>query len=218
VIEFGGWFLPVHEKHLQGWMAKVNDKRDGRLAYQGAKLDTLFSLCKDFRNAVDVGGHCGLLSFYLGKKFDAVFAFEPSAEHRACFAKNVHLWPHGNVKLHPFALGEKEGFVDLHTTPGSSGDSWVKPGNTIPIKRLDDIIPEDVQIDALKADCEGSELFVLRGAEKTLLRCKPALMIEQKPGKGSNFGLKDTAAVDYLQSLGATLRKEMSGDYFFTWD
>ena len=218
MIEFGGWKFPSHEKHLQEWLAKVNDKRDGRLAYQGKKLDFLLSLCKDFRYAIDVGAHVGLMSHFLSKKFDSVFAFEPSSEHRACFEQNVRLWPNGNVKLHPFALGEKEGTVDLHTTHGSSGDSWVKPGTSIPIKRLDDVIDPSLEIDCLKIDVEGSELFVLRGAEQMLLRCKPAIMVEQKPGKGSNFGLSDTAAVDYLQSLGAKLRNSISGDYFLTWD
>jgi hypothetical protein len=51
-----------------------------------------------------------------------------------------------------------------------------------------------------------------------LKRCKPCVMVEQKPGRAEKFGLARTEAVTYLQSLGAVLRKEMSGDYLLTWD
>jgi FkbM family methyltransferase len=166
---------------------------------------------RDYRLAVDIGGHCGLLAMQMVEHFDHVISFEPVAEHRECYVKNVQ----GSYDLLPFALGEKPGRVKIHTSKGSSGDSWVNGDGDIEMRTLDSFHLSDV--DLIKLDCEGYELFALRGAEETLKRCKPAIMVEQKPGKGSNFGLKDTAAVDYLKSLGARLKKEISGDFLLCW-
>jgi len=58
---------------------------------------------------------------------------------------------------------------------------------------------------------------VLQGAEKTIVENKPVIIVEQKPNKGTKFGLSDTAAVDYLQSLGMKIHAVMAGDYIMVW-
>ena len=73
-------------------------------------------------------------------------------------------------------------------------------------------------VDFIKLDCEGYELFALRGAEETLKRCRPCVIVEQKPNRAQRFGLPQTGAVDYLQSLGAKLRAKMAGDYILSFD
>lgn len=220
--QFGGWHLPVHEEHLIGWMRQVNDVVEGRQRYQGKKQVEALKWCKQFRVAVDVGSHVGLWAFYLAKRFQKLHCFEPVAAHRECFGVNVTA---PNVTLHACALGEKEGSVSMNTAPTSSGDSLVKihsmlaavaGDGDIPMKRLDDF--SLFNVDFIKIDCEGYELFVLRGGEETLKRCRPCVIVEQKPGHAQKFGLLETGAVDYLRSLGAVLRKEMSGDYILSFD
>ena len=211
--EFGGWFFPDHEAHLQDWLRKVNDERDGRLRYQGAKQDLALAHCRQKRVAIDIGGHVGLWSFYLAQQFETVHAFEPVAEHRACFEANVKAT---NVILYPCALGAGEARVSIHTSQGSSGDSWVNGEGEIPMHRLDSYGFSDV--DLIKVDCEGGELAALRGGEETIIRCRPTIIVEQKPGRAQKFGLAETAAVQYLESLGAKLRAHKSGDYVLSWD
>jgi hypothetical protein len=80
-----GWWFPDHERHLPEWLAKVNDKADGRLRYQGKKLDESMKWCKQFRNAVDVGAHVGLFSFYLAQKFDARLRIRAGGRSRRVF-------------------------------------------------------------------------------------------------------------------------------------
>lgn len=208
LIEFGGWMLPDGESHLQEWMRVKNQRIDGRLAYQYDKLRTAVSYCTHFRSAVDVGGHVGLWSRHLVKRFGHVYAFEPMAAHRECFALNVDAF---NVTLHPVALGESDGFVSMHTNPTSSGDTWVDGEGDVPMRALDSFELDDV--DFMKLDCEGFEYFALLGGERTLKRCRPVVCVEQKPGRAEKFGLARTQAVTYLQSLGYTLKQEMSGDY-----
>jgi FkbM family methyltransferase len=214
IKEVGGVWLPAGEAHLVEWMRNVNCRVDGKLTYQYSKLLAALSQVRNWRTAVDVGAHCGLWSMHLVKRFAMVHAFEPVAVHRLCFTRNVP----GNAPhiLYPCALGEKEGMVAIHTAPTSSGDSWVSGKGDIPLRRLDDFDLDDV--DFIKLDCEGYELFALRGGEKMLKRCRPCVIVEQKPGRAQKFGLAETGAVDYLMALGAKLRAETSGDYILSWD
>lgn len=210
MIKFNEWYLPDGEKHLSEWMFKVNRVVEGRLTYQYHKYEAALKLCSDRLVAVDVGAHVGLLSYWMARDFGFVNAFEPVEAHRECFKSNV-LHTRSNVNLHACALGEKEGFVKIHTEPTSSGDSRVDGSGDIPMHTLDSFDLEDVSF--LKIDAEGFEKFILSGAEGTLLRCMPALMIEQKPGHGKHFGIGDTDAIPYLEELGYKVVKIMSGDY-----
>lgn len=213
----GGVYLPAHETHLVEWMTVKNLVIDGKLTYQYGKFQEAMKWVKDLRVAVDVGAHCGLWSMHLVKRFNFVHAFEPVALHRKCFELNVYnRRPQMSRLLYPYALGEKEGLISIHTADTSSGDSWVNGEGDIPMKRLDDFDLQEV--DFIKLDCEGYELFALRGGEELLKRCKPCVIVEQKPGRAQKFGLPETGAVDYLQSLGAVLRKELSGDFILSWD
>ncbi len=217
MIQADGWFFPDGETHLVEWLRNPKNRYDlnGRVAYQGKKQVAAMHLCKSFRTAVDVGGHVGLFSFNLAHRFDVVHAFEPIPKHRECFARNVDM---PNVHLHAVALGQQAGVVAMHTAATSSGDTWIdlKGKPDTPLKTLDEYELQDV--DLIKIDCEGSELFVLHGAIETLKRCKPAVMVEQKPGHAQRYGLGEKDAVPYLESLGAKLRLEISGDFFLSWD
>lgn len=215
MIEFQGIFLPDGETHLTDWMTKAGEIVDGKGTYQIKKLRAAVGLCKQFRTAIDLGAHCGMWSMQLAKQFRHVHAFEPVAAHRACFAKN--LAGVNNVTLHACAIGKEKGSISMYTAPTSSGDSWVSGKGDIPLETLDSY--GLFNVDFLKADLEGAELFAMQGAEKILLKNKPVIIVEQKPGHASqHFGIGDTAAVTYLQSLGAKVRKEMSGDYIMSWD
>lgn len=211
MIEYGGWVFPDGEKHLPEWLASNGQKIDGRLAYQAKKWNAAISYCERKRTAVDVGGHIGLWTYYLASRFGHVHAFEPVQAHRDCFTLNI---PQVNVTLHPVALGEADGFVSIESAPTSSGDSRVAGEGDIPLHRMDDYDLQDV--DLIKLDAEGYELFALRGAEQTIKRCRPVVICEQKPGRAQRFGLPETGAVDYLQGLGYKLMQQISGDFILT--
>jgi FkbM family methyltransferase len=216
MIQIGGVWLPDGETHLVEWMKKMNRVVDGRLTYQYHKLEAALAYVKAWRVAVDVGAHCGLWSMHLARRFDVLHAFEPVAKHRECFELNVRAGGRAEIRLHACALGAKDGSVRMETAPTSSGDTRIAGAGDIPLKRLDDHALGDV--DFVKLDCEGYELFALQGGEEMLKRCRPCVIVEQKPGRGQRFGLAETGAVDYLQGLGAKLRKVLSGDYVMSWD
>lgn len=200
-----GVWLPEPEKHLLGFANKEG------WTYQKHKLDKAIQFVRKFDVAVDIGGHCGLWSMHLAGLFNHVYAFEPIPIHRDAFQLNVDMT---NVDLIPVALGDKVGEVRLKWGEVSSGDTKVteETENTIlaDMKTLDDFW---IKPDFIKIDTEGFELFILKGGEETILQNKPVIIVEQKPGKAKDYGLKDTEAVDWLKARGYKLRDTISGDY-----
>lgn len=231
-----GWWLPDEEEHLQEWMHAMKQQVDGRLCYQRHKyLAALQFIPANQRDvAVDVGAHVGLWSWMMARDFASVIAFEPVNEHADCWVKNMAGFP-DHTTLYRCALGEHSGTVRVtRRTPNSSGDSGVEPdpkaanssltaavqahGQETQLRRLDDF--DISHIDLLKLDTEGYELFILRGGEETVKRCKPVIIVEQKPETGGsqryNIGVMD--AVDFLKSLGMKQRAAIQGDYVMVWD
>lgn len=203
-----GVYLPDGEKHLVDWMSRAGEIVDGKGSYQIKKFRAAMDHCERFRVAVDIGGHVGTWSMQLAKQFTYVHAFEPLLAHRQCFHMNVES---PNVRMYAFALGERDGCVNIRSTPTSSGDSWIDGHGDIPMRRLDEFAIHDV--DFIKLDCEGYELFALRGGEETIKRDRPTICVEQKPGRAQKYGLPETGAVTYLESLGYELAEVLSGDY-----
>ena len=231
MMKFDEWWMPDGEEHLPDWMRKINDRVDGRLTYQMYKYRAAMKWVKQHRGAVDIGAHVGLWSFWMARDFQKLTAFEPMSEHVACWHANMEKYD--NASLFHVALGDKAGVARVKTrTPGSSGDTGVDPaaersslraaveedGEQVTMKRLDDYELQD--IDFIKIDTEGYEVFIVRGAEQTLLRCKPCIIVEQKPetGLAERYGIGVTDAVKHLQSLGAVLRQGIQGDYILSFD
>lgn len=212
MIQHQGIWLPDGETHLTNWMSKSGEMVDGKGTYQIKKLRKALEYCTNFRTAADVGAHVGMWSMQLMNYFENVLAFEPVKAHRDCFAKNINL---DDVELFPYALGEKERRVSINTASTSSGDSWVSGAGDIPMHPLDALGITD--LDFMKIDCEGYEKFVLLGGEETIKRCRPCIIVEQKPNHAQRYGLGEQDAVPYLQSLGAVLRAEMSGDFILNF-
>ena len=219
MILYEGVYLPDGEQHLQSWMRQNRYIVDGKITYQYHKLAWAVECCTQRRVCIDVGGHAGLWAMHLANRFQQVHSFEPVPEHRDCFRQNVRA---ENVMLYPYALGASERTVTINTNEHSSGDSWVKDDTPkdgeiyretsgVRMVKLDSFAFDDV--DFIKLDCEGYELFALRGGEETIKRCRPIIIVEQKPNRAEKYGLPRKGAVDYLQGLGYSLRKEYSGDF-----
>lgn len=226
MFQHQGIWLPDGEKHFPDWMTRNGEIVDGRGSYQIRKLRASMDHVKQFRVAVDVGAHVGLWAMHLVKRFDFVHAFEPVPEFRACLSKNlpetnqrvgtVFERKKGNHLIYPCALGEVRGNVSMSINPADTGGTHVKGEGDVSMHRLDDFDLQDV--DFIKIDCEGYEHHVIAGARETLIRCRPCVIVEQKPHKlGPNFGIKGTPAVDLLRELGAEVRREMGGDYIMTF-
>ena len=197
-----GIWLPDKEDHL----ASFHEILD-RGTYQFDRIKLCIESTKEKRTYIDVGAHVGLWSMHFVKHFKKIEAFEPIPDHRECFHTNVD----GNYVLHSFALGKKRGIVSLKWEDDNTGHTHLDDdGNvTAEIKLLDDFNFKDV--DLIKIDVEGYELFVCEGAKKTIKEWKPVICIEQKD---HGYFVKDRyAALKYLQRLGYKTIHKVRSDY-----
>ena len=141
---------------------------------------------REFGIAVDGGAYFGGVAQILAKKFHGVFAFEPNIDFVKVLRKNVSNLD--NVRVFDVGLGDKNETVDFvrvhevgcHVAVDSLLNV-VSPGETkmtmsAPLIKLDDIaLP---RLDFLKLDLEGYETKAIFGAEETIKKFRPVVMVE----------------------------------------
>jgi FkbM family methyltransferase len=171
------------------------------LDYQKEYLDKALSFCKNFRVAVDGGAHYGIMTYNLFRKFQAVHSFEIYEPVRECLKENVKKFQMSNVIIHDVGLGEASRSINLDLSKGTFG-THVDPHKTtgdVPIKALDEFNLTDV--DFIKLDCEGYEPFIIKGAENTIKKYSPVILMERK-GHTERWGLDKYEPVNILKRWG----------------
>lgn len=156
--------------------------------YQGEKHLEKFMCPPDNGCFIDVGANVGYWTMFVARKGFNVHAFEPSPMPYRILKHRTKKYT--KVKAYLIALGEKSGFVNMtlmksfsqYSVMGVIGDKPpVEEGDvlgeiSVPLRTLDSYEIEDVAV--IKIDTEGYEIPILKGAEKTILRYKPRLIIE----------------------------------------
>jgi FkbM family methyltransferase len=107
-----------------------------------------------------------------GNEFSRIDAFEPD---RANFAAlSAAQPPSGRIELHQAGLWSTTGRIGF-SHEGRAGSAVSLDGDeSIDVIALDDL---DLRPTLIKLDVEGAELSVLEGARRTLMKCRPSLMI-----------------------------------------
>ncbi len=134
---------------------------------------------------IDVGANVGAWSAAAARAFRQVQAFEPNRD----LVDRIRRVLPKNVTVYNVALSDGEGtatlFVPIIDRQVLVGRASLDPGangnvNSIPqdvaLRTLDSY--EFSGLDVIKIDVEGHEMEVLRGAERTLERERPALVVE----------------------------------------
>ncbi len=127
---------------------------------------------------LDVGANVGIYSVLLGRLASRghVHAFEPTATS-ALLRKNLSAAGLTNVTVHELALGRVTGNVEdaIYRMWGSEPERDVYRFST-----LDDVVATAglSRLDCIKIDVDGFDLEVLKGAEKTLARFDPWVIVE----------------------------------------
>lgn len=127
---------------------------------------------------VDGGAMIGTYSAYLATHVEhqAIHAFEPLDANLELLWNNVR--PFASVWVHPVALSERMGVVRLELDPGNLGHTQVSERGEleVPCIDLDAYRLRDVVL--LKLDVEGHEPQALLGAQRTIARCRPLVLLE----------------------------------------
>ncbi len=136
---------------------------------------------------LDIGANIGNHTLSFANRAGKVFAFEPVPTVFALLAQNVEQNALQNVEIANIALSNCNEQAQLFmATDGNVGASsfdkrteQVEPVTVT--KRVGDEWVRELeleQIDLLKIDVEGHELFVLLGLEQTIRRHRPFIMME----------------------------------------
>jgi FkbM family methyltransferase len=213
--EHYGWQFPDFETHLPRMLKKSVDK--GLPAeYQIAVRQRSIELCTQRDVALDIGANVGLWSRDLVKSFGRVIAFEPVAVFRECLESNV---TGANFEVRPIALGDQDTMGTMIITEDNSGHSHLDPNTmgtgNVQVVRLDNLNLHDINY--IKIDCEGYEYRILQGAEQTIRRCRPVVVIEQKPHDAYSKQYGQFAAVDLLKNWGMVKLDQVRDDWIMGW-
>ena len=144
------------------------------------------NLLVNCNRAIDIGANVGVWSYWLSKYAKQVESFEPNPKIFNAL-KNIKI---KNVNSYNVALSNKSGSVDLLIPKGSKGfsnqgaslSSIKVQGEhkriSIEAKCLDEY--NFLDVDFIKIDVEGHEHEVIEGAQETIKKFKPTMVIEME--------------------------------------
>lgn len=143
--------------------------------------------------AVDIGAYCGAWSYAFVQRFKAVHTFEPSPTNFEYTKEN--LAGYTNVILHNEALMDRKRRGSYSEDAGNYG--YIKLGaGSLTCNTLDSYqLPA---CDLIKIDAEGADTLVLRGAQKTIKKYSPVLIVEEKMEITGRYGLSPDAVATLL--------------------
>ena len=135
----------------------------------------------DYDTVVDIGAFIGdhTVSYAKSASHGKVYAFEPNPVAFRCLKHNTEAL--NNVACMNIGMSDRSETVPLSGNEGQSAGAYIgEPMKIADVRlaQLDDLV---LAPNLIKIDVEGYELKVLRGAEKTIRRYRPTLVIEINP-------------------------------------
>ncbi len=167
------------------------------LQYDRLTLKIMKKVIGPTSNCVDVGCHKGeILRFMIRQAPQGKhYAFEPIPAYYQQLKRQYA----SRVQVLPYALSDQTGQAEFCFVKNAPAYSGLKPrvyGNIIPqiekisvnLRKLDDLVPENFQLDFIKIDVEGGEFDVLKGAREVLKRSHPVIIFECGKSSGLHYG------------------------------
>ena len=172
-----------YEKNVIYWLDKLFDKLDKPVFY-------------------DIGANIGYYSIRYCDFADRIYSFEPVKTTFDLLVENIRLNNLKNVGVFNLGISDQSGKrqINLYSSSGNNSLFSRSIPNDIDLKKIGDQEVELKILDDLvfnskilppgimKIDVEGSELFVLKGAEKTISKFKPVLLIEYSKATSDDAG------------------------------
>lgn len=144
-------------------------------------LEAAVKFVPERRVVVQAGGNVGIFPRRLAELFETVHTFEPDPTLFGYLRSNA---PFKNIHAVCAALGDDVEPVSLCSDRRDNSGRLSHPGLTHVVPgggdvrqmRLDEL--QLTRCDLLYLDIEGYELRALRGAEETIARCRPVIVVE----------------------------------------
>ena len=158
-------------------------------------------------NCIDIGCHKGEI-------LDIILQLSPNGKHFTFepipLLFNSLIEKYGDkAKVFSCALPDKNRFSSFHYVKNAPAYSGIKKRKydidkpeieeiKVELRKLDEIIPSDIQIDFIKIDVEGGEFGVLKGGKALLTKNKPIIIFECGLGASEFYGTKPDDLFNYI--------------------
>lgn len=185
-------------------------------------LDVARRYIKPGTAVLDVGANFGqmsvLFSPLVGER-GRVFAFEADDFIYDALNKNIDANERSNITAVFGAVSDKDGEVVFYPTPdfkrfgsyGSYGiDPKAKEGRKVPTITIDKMAIE-LPISFMKVDIQGSDLFALRGAVKTIEKNRMPIIFEFEEQFQEEFGTSLKDYMDFVEDIGYRVEEIVDG-------
>lgn len=179
------------------WISKwVIDS--GKLAHDEYLLPLILPHIPVGGTVLDIGANIGSHTIaYLEKvgPHGKVHAFEPNAKAVQCLRHNCPA-----AIIHYNALSDREGILELEHSEDKTNIGAYRIGKGAQVCHAITLDSLNLrQVDFAKFDCEGFEMFALRGAEETINACRPRLLVEVNRQALARFGFTPSDITDWLR-------------------
>jgi len=173
-------------------------------SHERGEVEFLQLMAAEGTNAIDIGVDAGVTTVTIAKvvgERGKVYTFDPVSGHIDTLKKNLAANGLENVSIFQMAVSDKVGTINFY------GGSIIPKENveksSVKTTNLDTFLTEEKveRIDLINMDCEGSELLVLKGAEKTLRKNKVKIFCEIHHDFLKELGQSVKDIAEYLQSL-----------------
>lgn len=183
-------------------------------------VSILKTLVTEGMTVLDVGANIGEITLLAAKRVGAkgrVVSFEPVTSNFNKLKKNVELNNFKNVTLIKEGLGaEAQKNISIYPSSGNSSsdenhglaslfnnNKFENPIDYISIEKMDDIVNELrlSRIDLIKIDIEGGEMDCLIGAQSTLKKYRPMLIVEVQEHTSQQAGWSGLQLFEYLEKF-----------------
>jgi len=151
-------------------------EQEGRLDHDQNFLPKILEHIKEGDTVIDVGAFIGDHTIAYASKASKVYAFEPNPAALWCLLHNTMSLD--NVGVFRFGLSDREEAQPLSGNNGNYGGAYIGTDQKTADVHLAKLDFFGLKPNFIKIDAEGSELRVLKGAEKTIANHKPKLVIE----------------------------------------
>ena len=127
---------------------------------------------------LDIGTAEGLLPLAVIDRCDHIYMIEPSQTFCRCLRKTFSEYPE-KITIFNTAVGNEDGIInfDENSLDGSVSAESSNTAKKVAISKIDTLFKNNERITYLKADIEGFEQEMLKGAAATIKRNKPKIAI-----------------------------------------
>jgi FkbM family methyltransferase len=205
-----GWMEPAHVKielDLGDWIQK-HIFYDGM--YEKNTVKKLYELLPQDGVFFDLGANIGVYSLNLFRKAKVVFAFEATKATYDKLNKTILDNNIKNIQTYLNAVDDKDDmevkmfYGDNSLGKENNGSNSMYNGsivaNTVKTIRLDTFVEQNSvsNIDIIKIDIEGNELYALKGGIRSIKKYKPIIFCEINPELNVKAGYTAKELYDFM--------------------